>query len=349
MSKEQDGDSAQGRASRRVSIRQVAERAGVSSATVSRVLTGSANVRGSVRDRVLAAMQELNYRPNRLAQSLRRQHAQMIGIVVSDIENPHFTEMVRAVEDGAFRRGFRVLLCNTDEDPEKQAAYLQMLEAERVVGVIVSPCASGSEEVSALIDSGIDVVAFDRVVEDPRADAVLANNFDAAQLATNHLIEQGHTRIGLVGGSVEVATGAERLRGYQAAMASAGLEPLAADGGFRIEGGELATGALLRAYPRPSAIVVANNLMTIGTLRALRAASIAVRTEMALVAIDDPFWADLVEPPITALAQPVREMAESALTLLFERIENNRTEPKRISFDFQLTVRQSSHSLARAR
>jgi LacI family transcriptional regulator len=325
-----------------VSMRDVALRAGVSQATVSRVLNDSAPVRAAHRERVVAAVAELEYRPNRLARNLRRRQADMIGVVVSDIENPHFTEMVRAVEDAAYRKGYRVLLCNTDESAEKQRAYLEVLAQERPLGVIVAPTDPAGGEIGGLLDRGIPVVAFDRVVDDARADAVVANNLEAARRATEHLIRGGHRRIGFVGGRVDVETGAERLAGYEQAMAAAGLGACAAGGGFRIEGGELATTRLLARVQRPTGLVVANNLMTIGALRALRAAGASVPSDVALVAIDDPFWAELTEPPLTTLAQPVRRMADEAVRLLLARIGRAPSRsPRRAVYEFELRVRRS--------
>lgn len=319
---------------------EVAERARVSPATVSRVLNGAPSVGSEYRDRVLAAVEEMEYRPNRLASNLRRQKAEMIGVVVSDIENPHFTQMVRAVEDAAYRRGYRVLLCNTDETVDKQRSYLKMLAAERVLGVILSPSDPGGQEISDLLDLDIPVVAFDREVEDRRADVVVGENVGGMRLATEHLIRAGHERVGFVSGSVEVETGMERLQGYEAAMKSAKLESIYVDGGFRIEGGRRATEQLLSAGGL-TGLIAANNLTSIGALQAIRARGLRVPEDVALVAVDDPFWAELVEPPLTALAQPVRKMAESAVELLFERISGGRKEPRRLVFDFELRVRGS--------
>jgi LacI family transcriptional regulator len=324
----------------RVRIKDVAERAGVSPATVSRVLNGVASVRVEYRERVLRAIEEMGYRPNRLASNLRRQKAEMIGVVVSDIENPHFTQMVRAVEDAAYRRGYRVLLCNTDENPEKQKSYLQMLAAERVLGVLISPSDAAGEELSELIDLGIPVIAFDRSVDDPRADAVVVDNAAGTWLATEYLIRAGHERIGFVSGLSSTETSVERQLGYEGAMREAGLEPCSASGGFRIADGRTATEELLETGDL-TALIVSNNLMTIGALEVLRAHRIRVPEEMALVAVDDPFWAKLVEPPLTTLAQPVREMADCAVELLLERIGGRREQPRRVVFDFELRVRGS--------
>jgi LacI family transcriptional regulator len=322
-------------------MKDVAERAGVSPATVSRVLNGAVSVRPEYRERVLRVIEEIGYRPNRLASNLRRQKAEMIGVLVSDIENPHFTQMVRAVEDASYGMGYRVLLCNTDETGEKQRSYLEMLAAERVLGVIISPSEPGGEEIAELLDLGIPVVAFDRPVKDPRADAVIVDNAGGTRMATEYLIRAGHERIGFVGGPVRVETGAARLAGYEAAMREAGLRSRSVDGAFRIERARVAVEEMLRQEPAITALIVANNLMTIGALRALRSLGVRVPEEVALVAIDDPFWAELVDPPLTTLAQPVREMAGSAVRLLMERIGGRRAEPGRLVFDFRLRVRGS--------
>jgi DNA-binding LacI/PurR family transcriptional regulator len=320
----------------------VARAAQVSPATVSRVLNGSLTVNELHRERVLAAVAELNYRPNRVGRNLRRQHTSMIGVVVSDIENPHFNSMVRAVEQVAYREGYRVLLCNTDETAEKQREYLQVLEDERVLGVLLSPSDPTDPEIAAVLDIGIAVVAVDRPVSDPRADAVVVDNAGATRIGMDHLIGLGHRRVGFISGPMEVGTGSDRLAGYRLSVEAAGLESFVAAGGFRIDGGRRACAELLAAHPDLTALMVANNLMTIGALLELRDAGIGVPEQVAIAAIDDPPWAGLMQPPLTVLAQPVREMAEAAMSLLLERIEGRRTEPRKLILPLQLRVRESS-------
>jgi DNA-binding LacI/PurR family transcriptional regulator len=320
-------------------IRDVAGLAGVSPATVSRVLNGSATVAEAKREEVLAVINELGYRPNRTASNLRRQQAQMIGVVISDIENPHFTQMVRAVEDASYRRGYRVLLCNTDEDPAKQRDYLGVLAAERVAGAIISPTDAGAPEISELIDHGTSVVAFDRAVTDRRADAVLAANVEGARMGTEHLVAYGHTTVGFVSGPTRVETAAERLEGYEQAMSAAGLRPLVAYGDFRFEGGVAATSELLEAGV--TALLVANNLMAVGVLHAIKEAGLRVGDNVSLVSIDDPPWAELTDPPLTTLGQPVRAMAAAAVELLFARLEGGRKRRKVRVFEFELHDRGS--------
>lgn len=323
-------------------MKDVAQRAGVSSATVSRTLNGDANVSEEVRERVLEAVRVLGYRPNRVARSLRRQTTETIGVVVSDIENPHFTRAVRAIEDAAYSRGYRVILCNTDETAAKQQAYLEMLAAEQVSGVIIAPADPADTTISWLMDLGIPIVAYDRSVDDERADAVFADNIQAGRLATEHLLTQGRERIGFIAGRPEIQTGAQRLEGYLSAMRARDLEPAVGMGHFRLEEARSATRQLIREHPGLDALVVANNLMAIGALRALREEGVHLPDDIAFVGIDDPPWASLIAPALTTLAQPTQQMATSAFDLLLDRITNQRTQSRYVIYHFELCVRESS-------
>lgn len=327
---------------RPVGIRDVATRAGVSPATASRALNGSATVSLELRSRVLEAAGALGYRPNNLARSLRRQRTDTIGVVVSDIANPHHSEAVRVMEDAASLAGRRLVLCNTDERVDKQRSYLGLLADERVGAVILSAADAAGSGTEALLSLGIPVVAFDRVIDDPRVDAVTCDNQGGVVTLTQHLIGLGHRRIGFVGGRHRVATGAERLAGYRTAMRAAGLRPMVEDGDFRADEAVVATRRLLARAVRPSAIVVANNTMAVGTLRAVREAGLRVPDAIALATVDDPVWAELVDPPLTALAQPVRAMAEAAVRLALERVAGARREVVRLVLPMELRIRRSS-------
>lgn len=324
-----------------VTIRDVARQAAVSPATVSRVLTGSAVVTPTVRTRVLTAISDLGYRPNQVARNLRQQKAAMIGLVIGDIENSFFTEMVRAVEDAAFELGYRVLLCNTDENADKQSAYLGVMVAERVLGVILTPSSPDAREIGELLDLGIPLVAFDRTIGDPRADSVTTNNEEAARLATQYLLDYGYRRIALIS-STEIQTGLQRLAGYEQAMRSAGLRPQSAPGFSRVEGGRTATEQLMWGPDPPEALIAGNGLTCIGALKALQAGRFSVPKDVALVMIDDPFWAELVHPPVTALAQPIKAMAQAMVDLLVDRLKTGRVAAQHRVFEFELKVRASS-------
>jgi DNA-binding LacI/PurR family transcriptional regulator len=333
------------REDRPVGIRDVATRAGVSPATASRALNGTATVSDHLRARVLEAAGALGYRPNNLARSLRRQRTDTIGVIVSDIANPHHSEAVRVMEDAASQAGWRLILCNTDERVDKQRSYLGLLADERVGAVILSAADSAGSGTDALLSLGIPVVAFDRVIDDPRVDAVTCDNQAGVEALTRHLIDLGHRRIGFVGGRPRVATGAERLEGYRTAMRTAGLRAMVEVGDFRADDAEVAARGLIGRAMRPTAIVVANNTMAVGTLRAVRDAGYTIPDDIALATVDDPVWAELVDPPLTALAQPVRAMAEAAVRLVLERVAGARREVVRLVLPMELRIRRSSGPL----
>ena len=325
-------------------MKDVAKQAGVSPSTVSRVLTGSAMVSEENRRRVNEAITALGYRPNRVASHLRRQKTHKIGVIVPDIENPTFSEAIRVIEDVAYREGYRVLLCNSEDQPEKQRAYLETLVDERVEGIILVPFISDGRDVSAVIDRGVPLVAFDRPVADPRADAVLGDDLDTCRRATDYLIEMGHREIAFISGIVELKPGADRLAGYEAAMRKHGLTEHVVSGGFKTEGGRAAMTSLLACERGMSAVIVSNNMMTIGALRAIRDHEVRVPDELSVIVINDPWWTELLDPPLTAFAFPVRRMAEAAVDLLFERIDGTRTQTKCVVYGGELRIRESVRS-----
>jgi DNA-binding LacI/PurR family transcriptional regulator len=324
-----------------VQIKDVARVAGVSPSTVSRVLTGAAMVSEENRQRVNDAIAQLGYRPNRIASNFRRQRTHKIGIVIPDIENPTYAESIRVIEEAAFHEGYRVLLCNTDDQPEKQRTYLETLADERVDGIILVPYLSDGRDVSALIDRGLPLVALDRPVADERADAVIADDLDTGRRATQLLIDAGHRDIGFIAGITALKTGSDRLAGYSEVMERHSLRPHIVPGGFKADSAYAAMTQLLDDGEPMSAVIVSSNMMTIGALRAIHERGIAIPGELALVAINDPWWMEMMTPRITAFATPVRRMAESAFDLLLERIEGTRTQSRFVVFTSELHLRES--------
>jgi LacI family transcriptional regulator len=336
--REEDADARQ--RSRPTRIRDVAELAAVSVATVSRVLNGEPNVDAELRERVRAAAAQLGYRPNRLARNLRRQQMEAIGIVVPDIENPHFAEIVRIIENTVLPLGYRVLVCNTDEDSDRQAASLRMLADERVSGIVLS-ASDPTGDIGQLRDLEIPVVAIDRALKDTATDTVVVDNVPAVKDATQRLITAGHRRIAFIGGRTEVETGSERQEGYLAAMEAAGLVPVLADGGFRRDVARAAVTAQLRGEDPVSALMIANNLMALGALAAIRECGLQVPGDIAVISVDNPPWAELLEPPLTVLAQPIRAMATRAVDLLIRRIRGERFPVARDVYPLDLILRRS--------
>ena len=322
-------------------ITDVAALAGVSPATASRVMGGTIRVGKERQERVLEAARKLDYRPNRVARNLRRGQTRVIAVVVSDIDNPHSAELVRDAESAAYERGYRLLLCNTDTGPSKQASYLRTLAEERVAGVVLSVADPTAREITQLLDLGIAVVAVEKPVGDSRADAVTMDNVGGGRSATSHLLSLGHRDVAFIGGPSESSTAMGRLTGYRETMAAAGLRPRWECGAWDVAGGRASTSKLLSNGDTPRAIVSANNLITIGVLRELRERRLAVPRDVAIIAFDDPLWADLVDPPLTTLRQPIGEIAQRAVGLLLSRIEGLDVAPFQGVLEFEFVHRRS--------
>ena len=300
-------------------ISDVAARAGVSVATVSRTLNGNVTVAPGLAARVRAAAAELGYQPNGLARSLRKRKTAVLALIISDVENPFFTAIARGVEDVAMAAGYSVVLCNSDENLDKERRYLDVAVEERVAGVVLSPTAAGTN-VDALLGRGTPVVAVDRPL--PGVDQVLVNTRLAAAEATAHLIRGGYRHIGCVTGPAGVPTADDRLAGYRDALGGAGRDEdahLVRRADYRAEGAGLAAAEMLRGGP-VDALLVANSTQAIGVLDALRTAGARLGTDVGVVAFDDSPWATLIDPPLTVVAQPAYELGAVAARLLLDRI-----------------------------
>ena len=332
-------------------LKDVAEHAQVSRATVSRVLNNNPNVTDDLRLRVLEAIQALGYRPNRAARRLRGTTSDVLGLIISDIENPFFISVVRGVEDAAYQQQMSVVLCNSDEDTDKQAMYLRVMQAEHVAGLIISPThIDESDELAELSLAGMPIVLLDRCTKTLNADAVVVDNVGGAYAAVKHLIDLGCTRIATIAGSPRLTTGYERYEGYRKALDSAALpfdRSLVRTGDFKTESGYRLMRELLLAGRPPEAVFVANNLMTLGSLRAARELGFRIPDDVALVGFDDMPWSGELCPPLTAVAQPTYELGQEAVRLLLRR----RAEPEAfyhtVVLQPRLVVRESCGMLVR--
>jgi LacI family fructose operon transcriptional repressor len=325
------------------SIKDVAEAAGVSTATVSRVFSNKPHVRAAVRERVMAAVEHLAYRPNRAARTLRSQQSNTIGLIVSDIRNSFFTAISRAVEDTAYAHGYSVLLCNTDEDPEKEELYLKLMQDENVAGIIFSPT---RQIIARFADMEIEfpTVLVDRSLRNGDVDAVLLDNVRAAYDLTKHLLDQGYRRIGLLLGAVGT-TGQERQRGYAEALREYGFVPhaeLIRDIQPQVETGRAATLELLALSQPPDAIFAGNNLLTAGALQAIRERGLRIPHDLALAGFDETIWATLIEPAVTIIEQPTDDIGRTATELLLQRIAEPNRPPRKVILQGQLRIRGSS-------
>lgn len=324
------------------SIKEVAESAGVSTATVSRVLSNKPHVRPELRDRVMHAVEELGYRPNLIARSLRSQRTNSIGLIVSDIRNPYFTSVSRAVEDTAHEKGYNVIFCNTDENPEKEALYLQLMRDQNVAGVIFSPTRQASADLDAY---GIDfpIVVVDRSVNPCKlpVDIIRIDNVDAACRLTRHLLENGYRRIAGLFGEAST-TGRERRVGYEKALRESGLLPLARYVPPRIEAGARAATTLLQSEVPPDAFLTTNSLLMVGVLQAIRNLGLRIPEQIGLVGFDKTTWSTLVQPSITLIDQPTYQIGRTATELLLERIQEPDKPPREVILKGELVLGGSS-------
>ena len=323
-----------------VKIVDVAKRAGVSTASVSRVISGHPGISDELRERVNVAVKALGYRPDLAARRLRSGRTDTLGLIVSDIRNPFFTEVSRAVEDVAYQNGMRVLLCNADEDPDKEAFYLEMMRDENVSGVILSPTLALLKSLRPA-NYPFPLVLVDRCERDTDADAVVLDNFDAGYRLTEHLITQGCQRIVFLYGSVG-STGPQRHQGYLAAMAAADLAPEAEPIAPRSERAREVASRLLQRNPLPDALAASSGLVLLGIAEAVKAAGVKVPGHIAIAGFDDLPWTSLVTPDITVIRQPTNEIGQTALRLLLERVAQPERAVRRVVLRGELLARGST-------
>lgn len=331
-----------------MAIRDVAQQAGVSTATVSRVVSGRGYVAADTRARVLKAIDDLQFVPNAMARGLKTKRSGMIALLVPEIVNSFYTTVARGVENVANKHGFQVILGNTDEDVTKEKAYIDLMVASHIDGVILAPSGRTGSHLEALATRKVPTVVFDRRLEGFQSDTVTGDSVTGAIDLTNHLIHLGHERIAFVNGDPETSPSRDRLQGFAEALAIAGLTPddrWISHGTWFIEDAEARVEQLLSEAPGFTAIFAANNFMAIGALRALRRHGKAVPNDVALVCFDDIEAASEIDPFLTVMSQPAYTMGTLSAQLLLERINGTCTAPPRqISLGCQLLIRRSCGS-----
>ena len=327
-----------------VTIRDVALAAGVSTATVSRAIANKPYVREEVRKKVMTAVDQLGYRPNMVAQNLRAQQSKIIGLIVSDIQNPFFRYISRAVEDTAHLNGYSVILCNNDENPKKEKMYLQLMQDQNIAGIILSPTIKASNEFESILKLNIPLAVIDRRVSNFDVDNIFTDNVFLAEKIITHLCDNGYKRIaGIFGDSS--TTGRERHEGYLNALKNAGLKApkeLIKFVSPREKTGYEATRQLLQLVRPPDAIFTSNSLLAVGVLQAVQEKKIVIPEQIGLATFDDTYWAKLVTPSITVVDQPAYEIGQTATELLMQRIKDPTRPTREIILKGKLIVRQSS-------
>jgi LacI family transcriptional regulator len=353
----------------RVNIRNVADRAGVSTATVSHVINQTRFVREETRRKVLDAVEALNYYPSAIARGLATNTTQTIGLIISDITNPFFTAVARGVEDEFNQYGYHTIFCNSDEEPAREDEYLRLLFAHHIDGLIIAPTGVHSERLLQMAKAEVPIVLLDRAAPGITAPLVEVDNEEGAYQATHYLIALGHRRIGILTGQETISTLGMRLQGYIRALQEAGLpidetlivradprfyrnQPQPADSSLSMSitnlqmtpSAFLALQTLLDLPDRPTALFVTNNQMTLGTLQALKERDLHCPEDISLISFDDHDWAPLFAPPLTVVRQPTYQLGQTAAKLLMKLINHKPTDPLP-SLPVELIIRESCRKL----
>jgi LacI family transcriptional regulator len=327
-----------------ITIKEVAAEAGVSTATVSRVLAGPNGVKDEVRDRVSRAVAKLDYHPNQLARGLRLGHRKVIGVIIPDLQNPFFTGVVHGVEAALFSAGYTLQIGHSDGLAEREQEQLRLLRGEGVAGLVFMPGDRPGANYESIRTWEIPVVAIDRSPGGLDVDLVCSNNREGMRQAVHHLLSLGYKEIALLNGPEGINVTQERLGGYQDALRSAGAavrESLIIHSDFRQQGGYVAMARFLDMAKPPRALVVANNLMTLGALQAIHERGIRIPEQLAVVCFDDMPWATSLRPPLTAVAQPVEELGRIGAQVLLERLKDPKRLVRQVVLPTRLMVRAS--------
>jgi LacI family transcriptional regulator len=339
-------------------IRDIARLAGVSVATVSGVLNNKPTVKPALVQRVKKAMDALDYHPDQVARSLRLRHTCTVGMVIADVTNPFFTDVIRGVEKEAQSNGYSVILCDANEDPVLERHYLSTLFSRRVDGVLLAPTSSPPAHESR-IHKRFPIVLIDRIPMGYIGDAVMTDNFSAAYEGTRHLMELGHRQIAIITGQLNLSNGLDRLDGFRKALQEEHL-PLPDNylqrGDFQLESGYRCGLELMRLPTPPTAIFSCNNRMTLGLMRALGELHVNCPGAVSVLGFDDFEWSAYFTPRLTTIAQPAYEMGKQAMQILLRKLkagaENNglagEIPETRVRLKAELRVRDSTAAPASA-
>lgn len=332
-----------------VTIKEIAARAGVSTSTVSRVVNQSVRVDPATEERVQEAIGALGYRPNLLARSFRRKITHTIGLVVPDNSNPFFAEMARVIEDAGFAEGYSVILCNSDLSEVKQDAYIDVLLAKRVDGIIMTstgliPGERANHDIERIQQAGVPCVVIDRDLGDTPVDQLLVDNHEGGYLAGKYLIEHGHRKLACVVGPSDLTPSAGRIAGFHRALDEAEIDILPeaiVRGNGRHNGGARAIARLLDQGADFTAIFAFNDEMAIGVIGALQRAGKRVPHDISVIGFDDIPYANAIYPAVTTIAQPIVEMGKIGVRMLLDRLHHPGAAPRHVQLSPRLVERES--------
>ncbi len=327
-------------------MNEVALRAGVSIATVSRVINGSPNLNEATRNKVMKAIKDLDYQPSRVAKRLRSRSnsGKLIGLLIPDIQNPFYVDVLRGVEEEAYQHNYALIMCNFGQDEKKEKLYLEILRSEAIDGLLAAPAREDDEEVTRLVEEGLPIVCVDRGLKNVDVDVVMVNNRKGAFQAVDHLARSGYGRIAYISGLPAIPSSYQRELGYRDALTAHGLEfhpSLVKYGDSKYESGVRLCDELLSDENPPDAIFTGNNLITLGALETIHRRGIRIPDEVAIIGFDDMFWSNSLFPPLTAVRQPAFEIGRRATELLIQRINNPQRTCIQMILNPELMIRSS--------
>lgn len=300
-------------------------------------------LRDETRRKVLAAVERLEYRPSVIARGLRLQRTRTLGMLVPDITNPFFPPIIRGAEEAARERGYELVLCNTDDVPDRETASLRLMRERQADGLLIATSRMADATVTGVRRERLPFVLVNRGSRFPADHSVEVDNESAARAVVAHLARLGHRRIAHIAGPLRTTTGAERAAGYRAAMRERGLEAevnVVEASAYSQAAGRVAADALLAR--RPTAVFAANDLLAIGALQAFRGAGLAVPRDISIVGVNDIPLAELIDPPLTTVRVPQREMGEMAARMLIALLEGDAVDRPQIVLEATLVVRGST-------
>jgi DNA-binding LacI/PurR family transcriptional regulator len=330
-------------------ILDVAKLAGVSKTTVSRVINENGPVNESTRLKIKEAMKMLNYTPNYFAQGMRTSKTKSIGILVPDYTNPFYSELFKGIEEVALQKGYMSIICSTDEDATRELEYAKELVKRQIDGIILCSYKRIRKNIDYLMDisNKIPVVFMDPVVGDEPVSYVVTDGYEATRKATQYLIDKGRKKIGYIKikGSARHWVTHERYKGYKKALKDSGIEldlSLVYEGDFQMKSGYAGAKCLMDLKNPPDAIMAATDVMAIGVIKYLKYADISVPDEVNVIGFDNISLANLIEPALTTIAQPIRDLGMEAVNIIVKKINDPKMENKQITLDGQLIVRRST-------
>ncbi|MBC7811253.1 MAG: LacI family DNA-binding transcriptional regulator [Burkholderiales bacterium] len=327
-------------------IKEVADHAGVSVATVSRVINKTGYVSLDLQERVVEAMKTLHYRPSALARGLRRQETQTVGVLIPQLDQPFFSALAYAIEQTLFASDYRALICSAEESQSKEVAYVEMLLRQRVDGVILVPTSHSTDSVQRLLEQNVPMVLVDRDIPELTINRVLSDNQQGGYEGATHLIELGHERIGVIHTPLSSEAMAQRVRGVREALDESGIAYngalFIAGTSHQFEAGYTAAMELLRQTPRPTAIFALTDVMAMGAMRAAAELGLSLPDDLSVMGFDGTPLSEYSIPALTTVAQPTYQMGETAATLMLRQMQEEEASVESVMLETTLIVRHST-------